>query len=95
MSERTVAIVVDGIVENVIVIAADHVLADGEVEYTAANRAGIGYQYDGTAFIPPQPFPSWVLNNYVWEAPVPYPDDGQPYVWDENLLNWTLATLGD
>lgn len=90
MSERTAAIVVDGIVENVIVISADHVLAEGEIEYTAANPAGIGYTYDGTGFIPPQPFPSWILNGYVWEAPVPLPDD-RAYYWDESTTSWILA----
>jgi len=63
------------------------------------NYAGIGYRYDDTldAFIPPSPFPSWTLDETtcLWVAPVPYPDDGQPYVWDENLLNWTPVTLGD
>lgn len=63
------------------------------------NYAGIGYRYDDTldAFIPPQPFPSWTLDETtcLWVAPVPYPDDGEPYVWDENALNWTPATLGD
>ena len=63
------------------------------------NYAGIGYRYDTDldAFIPPQPFPSWTLDEatFQWAAPVPYPDDGELYVWDENLLNWTPATLGD
>ena len=63
------------------------------------NYAGIGYRYDDTldAFIPPQPFPSWTLDEatFQWAAPVPYPDDGEPYVWDENALNWITVTLGD
>ena len=63
------------------------------------NYAGIGYRYDDTldAFIPPQPFPSWTLDEstFQWVAPVPYPDDGELYLWDDNLLNWTPATLGD
>ena len=91
MSERNAAIVVDGTVENVIVITADHVLADGEVEYTEAAPAGIGYQYDGTGFIPPQPFPSWVLNGYVWDPPVAMPDDGATYYWDEDSTSWLAA----
>lgn len=59
------------------------------------NYAGVGFIYDQTrdAFIPPQPFPSWVLNesNCQWEAPVPYPTDGQPYVWDETTQSWVVA----
>lgn len=53
--------------------------------------AGIGYTYDAQAdvFICPQPYPSWVLDsNYDWVAPVPYPNDGKCYIWDENIINW-------
>ena len=88
MSERTAAVVVDGIVENVIVISADHVLADGEIEYTDANPAAIGWEYDGTGFISPQPYPSWTLNGYIWQAPVAKPDDGAAYYWDEDSTSW-------
>lgn len=57
------------------------------------NFAGVGYTYDATrdAFIPPQPFPSWILNETtcLWEAPVAYPDDGKMYIWNESITNWT------
>jgi hypothetical protein len=60
------------------------------------NYAGVGYTYDASrdAFIPPKPFNSWVLNEStcLWEAPVPYPDDGNRYVWDEETLSWILFT---
>jgi hypothetical protein len=60
------------------------------------NYAGIGYTYDETrdAFIPPQPYDSWVLNetSCLWEAPVAYPDDGQMYTWNEELGTWDLVT---
>ena len=56
------------------------------------NYAGIGYSYDAIldAFISPQPFPSWLLNtdSCWWESPVPYPNDGHIYEWDENTLSW-------
>lgn len=56
------------------------------------NYAGIGYKYDAVrdAFIPPQTFPSWVLNEdtCLWEAPVPHPADGKPYIWDEETVSW-------
>lgn len=55
--------------------------------------AGIGYTYDAQAdvFITPQPYPSWTLDsNYDWEAPVPYPNDGKQYIWDETTLSWVL-----
>lgn len=60
------------------------------------NYAGVGYTYDASrdAFIPPKPFNSWVLNEStcLWEAPVPYPDDGNRYVWNEETLSWILFT---
>jgi hypothetical protein len=56
------------------------------------NYAGIGYTYDvgRDAFIPPKPFASWLLNETtcLWEAPVPYPTDGEYYVWDELTNSW-------
>ncbi len=56
------------------------------------NYAGVGftYQSDIDAFVPPQPYPSWVLNPNTaqWEAPVPKPDDRKYYVWDEQTQSW-------
>lgn len=59
------------------------------------NYAGIGYTYDDQrdAFIPPQPFSSWTLNEdtCLWNAPVPVPTDGQLYQWDENTSSWVIS----
>jgi len=59
------------------------------------NYAGIGYKYDvqRDAFIPPQPFPSWVLNEdtCLWDAPTPMPTDGQRYKWDEPTTSWVAV----
>lgn len=59
------------------------------------NYAGIGYTYDDQrdAFIPPQPFSSWTLNEdtCLWNAPVPMPTDGQLYQWDENTSSWVIS----
>jgi hypothetical protein len=56
------------------------------------NYAGIGYTYDAgrDAFIPPRPFASWQLNEdtCLWNAPVPYPADGEMYTWDEDTTSW-------
>lgn len=56
------------------------------------NYAGIGYAYDAQrdAFIPPQPFASWILNEdtCLWDAPVPMPDDGKDYAWNEQDARW-------
>jgi len=56
------------------------------------NYAGIGYTYDEErdAFIPPQPYESWVINEdtCLWDAPVPMPEGGT-YTWNEELQEWT------
>jgi len=58
------------------------------------NFAGIGYTYDETrdAFIPSKPFNSWILNEDTcqWECPIPYPDDGNIYMWNEQSQEWEL-----
>lgn len=58
------------------------------------NYAGIGYSYDALldAFIPPKPYQSWILNEQtcLWESPIPYPNDGNAYVWDEINQQWIL-----
>ena len=67
--------------------------------------AGISYTYNEEldAFIPPSPFPSFVLNNDTadWESPVgPAPELTEAqvesrsfYKWDEENLEWVLETL--
>ena len=53
--------------------------------------AGIGFTYDetGDVFIEPQPFPSWTLDeNYDWKPPIPYPNNGLMYVWNEENQDW-------
>lgn len=56
--------------------------------------AGIGDTYDEQrdAFIAPRPYPSWTLSEETlnWEAPVPMPNDGQAYAWDEDQQSWAL-----
>jgi hypothetical protein len=59
------------------------------------NFAGISYTYnaDLDAFIPPKPYPSWVLNEDTcqWQAPVPMPQDGELYEWDEAAGEWVVV----
>lgn len=56
------------------------------------NFAAKGFFYSGNkdAFIPPQPYASWALNDQtcLWNPPVPMPSDGKMYVWDELNLAW-------
>ena len=55
------------------------------------NYAGIGFTYDENrdAFIPPQPYASWVLDEdtCLWVAPIAYPAEGD-YAWDEEAGDW-------
>lgn len=56
------------------------------------NYAGLGYTYDASrdAFIPPKPYPSWLLDEFscIWNAPMSYPTDGNRYAWDEATQSW-------
>ena len=56
------------------------------------NFAGIGNTYDASrdAFIRPRPFPSWVFVEDIcnWRPPITRPDDGNPYIWDEETVSW-------
>lgn len=79
-----------------------HYGSDGQPDGGVAlrkNYAGIGYSYDKErdAFIPPKPFPSWVIDEETcyWVAPVAMPDStdlapGLFYVWDEETVSWKL-----
>jgi len=68
-----------------------------------ANYAGIGYTYDTNytigaytgVFYAPQPYPDWILNTstFLWEAPVPMPTEGGPYLWDEATLSWVATPV--
>lgn len=57
------------------------------------NYAGVGYTYSFQldAFIPPQPYESWTLDEStcLWEPPTQKPDDGKRYLWDEETKSWT------
>lgn len=63
-----------------------------------ANYAGIGYTYDqiNDVFYAPRPsdangpWNSWTISgpSWLWQPPVPYPNDGKIYRWDEATLSW-------
>ena len=61
------------------------------------NYAGIGFTYDAErdAFILPKPYESWLLveETCQWEAPVPYPDDGLMYSWNEEIIDWEATSF--
>lgn len=77
-----------------------HYDANGQPDNGVAlrkNYAGIGYHYDGIGFYAPQPYPSWTLNDetYIWEAPIPKPNDGKVYEWDEDNQEWVLFPVSE
>jgi len=56
------------------------------------NYAGVGYSYDAErdGFVPPQPYPSWSLDEQCrWVPPVPRPEG--LYRWDESTLSWVVV----
>ena len=90
----------ENIVVNCIVADAEFVATQTDktyVEYNDTKPAGIGYTYDEArdAFIPPKPYPSWILNEDTcrWEAPIPYPNDGVMYSWDEEAGDWVAIVF--
>jgi len=58
------------------------------------NFASVGFKYDTDrdAFIAPQPYVSWTLDEETctWQAPVEYPNDGQIYIWNEETTSWEV-----
>ena len=78
--------------------------SDDQTKAFRFNYAGIGFTFDSSkgtdgAFIPPTPYPSWVLDEgtCLWVAPIPMPEevdaDGEPipYRWDEEAGDWVAA----
>ena len=89
---------INGVEQEAIGAAFCHNLLGGEWVQTSyngnirKNYAGIGCTYDKVrnAFIAPQPYASWVLDEAScrWAAPVPMPAEGGPWQWDEATLSW-------
>jgi hypothetical protein len=74
--------------------APDSSIPDGGIALRG-NYAGIGHLYDETndVFYPPKPYDSWIISadtNWIWTPPVPYPDDGKFYGWDEPSISWVV-----
>jgi len=70
-----------------------------QTSYSGSKRkryAGVGYSFDEqrNAFITPQPYPSWALDAETcdWVAPIPMPNDGDWYMWDEPNQSWVKVT---
>ena len=98
----------NNIVENVIVAEQDFINSGAvgdsflwiQTSYNGNFRgkyASIGDTWDkvNEVFIPPQPYPSWTLNEdtCLWDSPVPYPTDDLIYSWDEDTTSWVEITV--
>ena len=61
------------------------------------NFPGVGCKYDylNDAFYAPQPYASWTLNKdtYLWEPPIPYPNNGKAHDWSEEVGNWVEVNI--
>ena len=72
----------------------DNTLSLDQTKAFRKNHAGIDKIYDEArnAFISLKPYNSWTLNEEtcLWEAPIPYPQDGNKYDWNEETLSWVL-----
>jgi hypothetical protein len=69
--------------------------SDDQSKALRFNYAGVGFTYNEAldGFIPPKPFESWILDDdsCLWVAPVPYPEDGESYVWDTDAGDWVVV----
>lgn len=97
--------VINGVVETVIVAEQEFVdnyinevpciwvKAPEILERGAFPSSGYTYNAEHNVFYPPQPYPSWSLDNvtFQWTPPVPMPEHNEQecfYDWDESLKNW-------
>lgn len=87
--------ITNGLVDDMIAADAEFIsILDNASEWvdTTGLVVSIGYNYNGTSFYLPQPYPSWTLDAELkWVAPIQKPDDGQKYKWDESIQNWAIS----
>ena len=90
-------------VVNVIVADPDFISTlDGEWIECGGNSkkrmAGKGciFSRQHKNFVEKKPHPSWYLDdNCIWQPPVPFPNDGNMYDWDENNQEWVSENRDD
>lgn len=92
----------DGVESESVGITYCHNLSPGrwiKTSYNASirkNYAGINYIYDESrdAFISPQPYESWLLNEDTcqWGAPVLKPSEGF-WEWNEETISWVSMSV--
>ena len=103
MANESYAFIKDGVVVNLAMFddPSEELLAHFKAEFDldeiilSTEKSDIGGTYDGTNFWRKQPYPSWIRNpeTFDWLAPVPDPQDGKLYEWDEATLSWKEETV--
>lgn len=96
MSDREVIYFdADGYVTNVVVVGSDDPDAllgaygyAGWVDHADFPEVGVGWRRADGQWRPPQPYPSWIWDGAGWVAPVPKPEEGGPWIWDEETQSW-------
>jgi hypothetical protein len=82
----------DGYVTQAIVGTAEWAIDNLGGEWVdSLDKIGIGWTWDAdNGFRPESPYLSWIWDGSKWQPPVPYPDDGNDYMWDEEAVMWFL-----
>jgi hypothetical protein len=73
-------------------VIAEEITGKTCIEFFDSNPAEPGGTYNATTkkFVQKQPYPSWTLdNNNIWKPPVPCPENGKDYFWNEGTTSWT------
>jgi hypothetical protein len=93
MSKNMAVIDSNGLVLNIVLCDINEPETSNLITYYDSNPAYVGGDYVDGYFYPQQPYASWTRESGKWVAPVPYPDNGLTYVWNEAQVNWQVVDL--
>lgn len=94
---KTFAIIDDNRVTRLVVADSIAILGallpdeDLVLEVTDATGAAyIGAEYRKDKFVPFNNYTSWTWDEdaWAWQSPIPYPQDGKFYGWDNEAESW-------
>ena len=94
MNERIFAAIDGGTITNTFVANDDFIAMirsqhDEIVEITTVDpRPSVQWTVHPDGYRPPSPYPSWVWSEDCWVAPISKPNDGDPWMWDEETRDW-------
>tara|TARA_B110000240_G_C13440656_1_gene427928 strand:- start:32 stop:313 length:282 start_codon:yes stop_codon:yes gene_type:complete len=74
-----------------VIVADSEIVDDNYIKLQGKRFGGIGWTYhpDKNKCSPPQPFPSWTLDNTcTWQSPVTKPEAEGLYNWNEETQSW-------